>query len=386
MKLRLNRPTILLLILLSGTALRGQQIGKYVPISAGSEADRAMTEINATTDSVQKLALIDKFATAPGLGDMALVANELYVNYYMTQKNYDKAFEYGDKLFAIDPDNFSNAINMVRAAAEKNDQDRLASYGEKAGAILTRFKASPAPAGTAADSWEQQKTKTLEANQDNIRYVQQLVFNGTYQSADPAMRASNLLRFATAFPDSPYALPAMGVAATSYQQAQNNAKMVEVANAVLTKDPNNLGMLLLLSDHYGEKGEQLEKAESYAQKASKLADSAQRPENVTEDQWKKQADLQKGLALCALGQVNLQRRNNVVAAQNFQAAAALLKSNDGSYARNQYRLGFALINLKKMPEAKAAFAQAASVNSPYKALAQDKLKGLAGPTTRRKAS
>jgi tetratricopeptide (TPR) repeat protein len=86
--------------------------------------------------------------------------------------------------------------------------------------------------------------------------------------------------------------------------------------------------------------------------------------------------LQKGLALSALGQVNIQKKNNAQAVDNLRTAAPLLKSDDGGYARNQYRLGFALLNLKRMPEAKAAFTDAASVNSPYKALAQEKLKSL----------
>jgi len=49
------------------------------------------------------------------------------------------------------------------------------------------------------------------------------------------------------------------VAATSYQQAQNAPKMLEVANGLLAKDPNNLGMLLLLSDYYCDKPDQLGK-------------------------------------------------------------------------------------------------------------------------------
>jgi len=31
----------------------------------------------------------------------------------------------GDKLFALDPDNFQNAMNMIRAASEKGDSERL---------------------------------------------------------------------------------------------------------------------------------------------------------------------------------------------------------------------------------------------------------------------
>ena len=240
------------------------------------------------------------------------------------------------------------------------------------------------PEGVAADKWEQDKARALENNQDNYNFVQQAVYGGAYQAKDAAKRADALLRFAKTFPDSPYAMQAMGVAASSYQQAQNAPKMMEVANAILAKDPNNMGMLLLVSDYYGEKGEQLDKAEGYAQKAVTLAGSAQKPSDVPEDQWKQQTALQKGLALSTLGQINLQKKNNSGAMQNFQAAAPLLKTNDTSYARNQYRLGFALLNLKKIPEAKAAFTEAASVNSPYKSYAQDKLKALPATTAARK--
>src|SRR5262250_69014 len=140
-----------------GSNLYGQQIGKYVSISAGSDADRAMTEINAAADPAQKLALIDKFAQQFGEGDMALVANENYVNYYITQKQYAKAFEYGDKVFAVDSGNFNNAVNMVRAASEKGDAEKLLSYGEKAKNIVSAYKGSAAPEGIASDKWEQEK-------------------------------------------------------------------------------------------------------------------------------------------------------------------------------------------------------------------------------------
>src|SRR6266478_611569 len=361
----------------SASSALAQQIGKIVTVQAGSDADHAISEINAATDPAQKLALIGTFAEGAGKeGDYPILVNGLYVDYYLAQKNYDKAFEYGDKLFALDQDNFQNAMNMVRAASEKGDADRLISYGEKAQGILQRYKNAPAPSGTSAEAWTQQKAQTLEANKDGIAYIQNAVFSGVYQAKDAGKRAALLVRFAQIFPDSPYANQALGVAATAYQQAQNGPKMLEVANGLLAKDPSNLGMLLLLADYYGEKGEQLDKAEAYAKKAASLADSAPKPEGVADEQWKQQTTLQKGIALSALGQVNLQKKDNASAVQNFQAAAPLLKSNDASYARNQYRLGYAFLNLKKLPEAKQAFTDAASVNSPYKQPALDKLKTL----------
>ena len=371
---------VLILLACSAFPALGQQIGKFVPIPAGSDADHALTEINAATDPAQKLTLIDTFAAGAGKeGDFPIVTDGLYVETYIALKNYDKAFEYGDKLFALDPDSFQNAQNLVRAAAEKGDVDRLITYGEKAAGIWNRYKDSPAPADTAANAWEDQKKRTLESNKDVMTYVQQLIFSGVYQAKDAAKRAALLVRFAQAFADSPYAIQALGVAATAYQQAQNAPKMLEVANSLLAKDPNNIGMLLLLSDYYGEKGEQLDKAEAYAKKAVTALETAQKPEGSTDEQWAQQKSLQKGLALSSLGQVNIEKKDNAQAVTNFKAAAPLLKPDDGSYARNQYRLGFALVNLKRNAEAKEAFTQAASVNSPYKALALDKLRSAAGP-------
>jgi tetratricopeptide (TPR) repeat protein len=385
---RIKWLSLAVILLCAWNAAVGQQIGKNVPIQAGSEVDHALNEINATADPAQKLALIEKFADGPGKeGNYPLVANGLLVDYYLSQKNYDKAFEYGDKLFALDPDNFQNAINMVRASAEKGDVEKLSSYGEKAGGIMQRYKAAPAPEGTSAEMWKEQQTHTMEANKDSYVYVQQLVFSGVYQVKEPAKRAALLVKFAQAFPDSTYSNQALGVAATAYQQAQNTPKMLEVANGLLAKDPNDIGMLLLLSDYYGEKGEQLDKAETYAKKAISTLETAAKPEGVTDEQWAKQKGLQRGLALSSLGQVNIEKKDNAQAVENLKAAAPLVKPDDGSYARNQYRLGFALLNLKRNAEAKEAFTQAASVNSPYKGLAQDKLKGLAGAgPARRKAS
>jgi len=369
-------------------ATNAQHIGKYVPIAAGSDADRAIQEINAATDPAQKLALIDKFASGLGQGNMEIVTDELYVNYYLTQKNYAKTYEYGDKLFAIDADNLQNAVSLVRAASEAGDADKLLLYGEKTSGLLQRFSASAAPSGTSEEQWKTDKTTALQTNADSIRYIEQAVYAGVYQTKDAAKRAGQLARFAALFPASPCANPALGVAATSYQQAQDVPKMLEVANGLLAKDPNNLGMLLLLADYYGEKGEQLDKAEAYAKKAASLADTAPKPEGVADDQWKQETTLQKGIALSSLGQVNLQKKDNATAVQNLQAAAPLLKTNDVSYAMNQFRLGYAYLNLKKLPEAKQAFTDAASVNSPYKQPALDKLKGLPAkaPVTRKRAA
>ena len=372
------RITIVLFLagLLAAVPLRGQ-LGKAVIIAAGSEVDHQLNDINAATDPAAKLKLIDAFSAAHPESDLQILADEQYVNYYLNAKQYDKAFEYGDKLFALDPDNFSNAVNMVRAANEKGDTDRLFAAGEKASGILQRFKAQPPPAGTNPEAWKADQQQKLESVKDNRDYIEQSLMNAAYQQKDAAKKALLLVRFANLYPDSPNAGLALGAATVTYQQAQNRPKMLETANSALAKDPDNVGILLLLADDYSEKGEQLDKAEAYAKKAATLCDTAKKPEGVSDADWQKQVNLQKGLAFSALGQIDLQKKLNPAAVDSLTKAAPLLKSNAAVYARNQYRLGFAYLNLKNTAGAKQAFTDAASVDSPYKGPAQDRLKGIA---------
>jgi tetratricopeptide (TPR) repeat protein len=375
--LRIRILTVLVIVACFAAVPVRAQLGKSVIIAAGSEVDHQLNDINAATDPAAKLKLIDAFAAAHSEADLQILADEQYVNYYLNAKQYDKVFEYGDKLFALDPDNFSNAVNMVRAANEKGDTDHLFAAGEKAAGILQRFKAQPPPAGTSPEAWKAQQRQNLESIKDNQDYIEQSLMNAAYQQKDPAKKAALLVRYANLFPDSPNSTQALGAAAITYQQAQNRPKMLETATSVLAKDPDNLGMLLLLADDYSEKGEQLDKAEAYAKKAASLCDTAKKPGGVSDADWQKQINLQKGLAYSALGQIDLQKKLNPAAVDSLTKAAPLLKSNTAVYARNQYRLGFAYLNLKKTAEAKQAFTEAASVDSPYKGPAQDKLKGLA---------
>jgi tetratricopeptide (TPR) repeat protein len=363
------------------------QLGKNVSVPAGSEADKQLNAILSAEPS-QKLPLIDAFSQANATGDLQIVADEQYVLYYLNAKQYDKVFEYGDKLFALDPDNYGNALNMVRAASEKGDSDHLFQYGEKANAIVEKYKAAPAPAGANADEWAKNKTDKLASIKEDQDYIRQALLNGAYNAKDPAKRADYFLRFTKLYPDAPESEQALTMAASAYQQAQNRPKMQEVANTALAKDPNNIGMLLLLADDYSEKGDQLDKASEYAKKASALTDTAKKPDNVTDQQWQQQTTIQKGLALSILGQINLQRKQNTQAVDSLTKAAPLLKSNAALYARNEYRLGFAYLNLKRNPDATKAFTEAASVDSPYKAPAQQKLAELGGakPAVRKKAS
>jgi tetratricopeptide (TPR) repeat protein len=374
----MRRFIVALLLVLAAAAPLSAQIGKQVLVMVGTPEDRALTEINRTSDPAQKLQLIEKFYADFGKGDTALLAYELFMNYYLNAKDFDKVLEYGEKSLALDPENFNAAVTMFRAAQDKRDVEKMFDLGKRITAIITRYKQLPAPEGYDADPWNAVKTAALEKAQPNLNYVEYALFSLGNQAQDRAQKIAYLERFLTLFPDSQYTRYAEGQLAAIFQLTQEYPKMLANAQKVLARDPDNVNMLLLLADYYSEKGEELDKAEQYARKVIDLLNKAEKPAEFSDEQWQKQKSLQLGVAQSALGQALINRDKLQEALDAFTAAKELLRDNLVIYARNLYRLGFTLAKMKRPADARTVLTEAVSIDSPYKALAQDTLDRL-GP-------
>jgi tetratricopeptide (TPR) repeat protein len=379
----MKRIVILMAAVLASAASAGAQIGKSVSVGAGTDEDRALSEIYAAPDGPEKIALLDKFMADYGKGDMALLADQLYAQTYLAMKNYPKVYEYGEKALALDPDNLTTAVSMVHAADEQGDAKKVFDAGEKVAAILARYKASPPPEGTSPEMWASQKQAVLANAQADIGYAQYAMVNAAYKTAQPVARAALFERYVATFPDSSYTATVREQTAIAYQQAQNTPKMIATAQSVLAADPNNISMLLLLSDYWSDNGQQLDKAADFANKALSLLPKAAKPENVTDEQWQQQVALQKGIALTSLGEVYVNKNQNPQAVDAFKQASPLLKSSTVTYARNLYRLGFTLAKMQRVPEARTVLTEAVSINSPYRAQAQETLDKIGGAAARK---
>jgi len=364
------------------------QIGKSVSVAAGTPEDKALTDIYAATDGPDKIALLDKFMADYGKGDLELLGDQLYVQSYLAQKDYAKVYEYGDKVLALDPDNFSTAVIMVHAAEEQGDGKKLFDACQKVAAIVKRYKSAAPPEGTAADTWNAQRDAVLKTVEGDVGYVQYALLNAAYKTTDASARAALLEGYAATFPDSTYTVSAREQTAIAYQQAQNAPKMVAAAQSLLTSNPDDISMLILLADTWCNDPAHLDKAAAYAQHALELLAQAKKPDNVDDAQWQKQVAIQKGLAYSSLGEVNVNKggARTGQAIDQFKQAAPLLKSDTFSYAQNQYRLGFTLAKLQRIPEARVVLTEVIGLNSPYKSRALDTLNKIGGPVASGKAA
>ena len=360
------------------------QIGTPVRVPAGSPEDHALAAIAAAPTNEAKLALLDKFVAEFGKGPLAVAAYEQYVAIYTGEKQYDKAFEYADKALGQDPDSYNLAYAALQAAQEKGDVEREFRYGLAMAGMISRYKAKAAPAGEDARAWEAHKQETLAGTAATMNYVSGTLFNAARGVQDAKRQAELLESYSIAFADSPYAEPAQTLVADSYRRMREYDKMTAFAQQVLEKDPENVGMLLLLADDGSDRGVNLKQAGEYARKALEAIPKQQRPAGATDEQWAQRTTVQQGIAWTSIGQVQILEKHETPALEAFEKAAPLLKSEPFLYARNQYRLGFALLNLKREDEAKKALTEAASLDTPYRALAQEKLNSLKATPAKRK--
>ena len=375
---RIVRPAILVLALASLFAGAARaQLGKRVMTTAGTPEDKSISEIYATTDPAARLALLDKFMADLGKGDFELLGDQIYVATYLEQKNYPKVYEYGEKVLKLDPTDFGTLAKMVQAADEAGDTSKIFDFGERAGKILTDYKAS----GAADDNAKAVMAQVLEENSAEIGRVEYSMYSAAAKSTSPIDKGGLMERYAAAFPDSPYTKDARDNAAIAYIQGQKSDKGVEVAQKNLAADPDDLTMLLLLADYWSDKGTpaQLDKAAQFAQKAIDNLTTAKKPDGFSDDDWKSRVALQQGVAYSAIGMVDVNKGKNPQAVDAFKKASPLLKADNVSYGRNLYRLGFTLAKMRRLPEAKVVLNQAIAVNSPYKALAKQTLDTISNP-------
>lgn len=218
-------------------------------------------------------------------------------------------------------------------------------------AIVTLFAASAwaqqttqpqtqgAPAAQAAPSQAQapQKKEIKDPAEYNA-YV------GAVQQSDPAGKISGLEAFLTQYPNSVMKEDALEVLMGAYQQAGNQAKMLETAQRVLQANPNNLRALALLvfsKRQAAEAGqnpkENLASAAQYANQGLEALKTASKPEGMSDADFEKLKTQASVIFNGAAGIAALQNKDYPHAQANLKAAV----EGDPNELRNVYPLALA---------------------------------------------
>jgi tetratricopeptide (TPR) repeat protein len=192
------------------------------------------------------------------------------------------------------------------------------------------------PAAQPAASQPQQKKEIKDPAEYNA-YV------GAVQQTDAAAKISGLEAFLNQYPNSVMKEDALELLMGTYQQAGNQAKVIDTANRLLTANPNNVRALTLLA--FNERAAQKwADARQHAEKGLQALPNMSKPDGVSDADFAKQKAQLGGLLNSVAGFSALQMKDNAAAEKYLRAAVEA----DPNNVENVYPL--ALASLTATPE------------------------------------
>ena len=172
------------------------------------------------------------------------------------------------------------------------------------------------------------------------------------------------------YDDSPNANTAYFVA-KAYQSLNDQANFRRWGQRVVRHDPNNLQILVELSNSYWRAND-FDNTVTYANQALQAAEKANKPDSQTADQWSAQLNQVRGFCYRALGEADYVKTDNAAARGNFEKSIEYDARNDFA----QYRLGLIYWGAGRTNQAILALANAFVLNGPSSKEARDQLNQL----------
>lgn len=364
--------------LLGALPLRGQQPCPRLPVVINTPEDKLMLAVNGAESPEQQVEALNQFAAEHPDSRFIPCVNEYLTVTYLKLQDYAKAIEAGEKDLALDYLDLNLMLNLLKAYvaggnAGDNAFDLIGKAPRQIHDEITTTSSGSAEETAKAREGAEEQAKDFRA------YMEYAFFQLLPRLPDAAKRIANLEAFLKAYPDTPNTNQVNVQYFMAYQMANQPDKMFEYGEKAVASDPENVATLNLVADAYGNSQSHLKEANEDAKKALELATKMAKPENMTDEQFKKFRDTQMGLAHATLGFVSFQegsaKHRVAPAISEFKTAVDLLDSNPTLQARTLFYLGYAyeVLYPPNHRAAAEALTKSAGMQSPWQAQAQDLL-------------
>jgi len=220
----------------------------------------------------------------------------------------------------------------------------------QAGSAAPPQASQPQPA-QASPSQPQQQKKEIKDPAEYNAYV------GAAQQTDAAAKISGLEAFLTQYPNSVMKEDALELLMGTYQQAGNQAKVIDAANRLLAVNPDNTRALVLLA--YNERaGQKWADARQHAERGLQALAKMAKPDGVSDADFAKQKTQLGGLLNSVAGFSALQLKD-YAAAQQFLRPAVEADPNN---VENVYPLALAYLTATPPDDVNGLFFIARAAN------------------------
>jgi len=351
----------LVLALLTVPAV-AQQPRQKLEFDLNTPEGQLLTQIGRELDDAKKDMLMQEFLDKyPKHDDAAWVCAMLAVD-YNGQKEYDKALDITEKVYASDPD-MDVAYAGLKAAEGKEDVALVKKWAGRTSAASRKALASAKPPANDEGKKQATYTKDVDIYSEYALYVLALKVKEPKETIDlmDTLEHQN--------PKSQY----LSIGAPNYfealEKAGEGAKACPAATRMAGADAKNAEAMLFAAQ-CSWTGNRADGVVNYGTKAAAALNSRPKPEGTSDSDWAGKKATMLGSANFYIGQGYTMQQRYGPANKALRASLGSIKGNEGFYAIALFDLGLANYNLGKsvgdksqMREGLKFFEQSAAMSS-----------------------
>jgi tetratricopeptide (TPR) repeat protein len=331
------RQFAILMVLFAGAWTATAQHHKPATIDAGTQEGQLLQQIGGETDQAKKLAMLEDFAAKYPKHEGAAWVYEQMMDAYSKAGQYDKVFDSGEKLLALDPADVETAYACLQAAEAKKDPDQVIKWSARTSALARKAAEAPKPTeADAVDAWTHQVdyAKQVDVRSEYSLYATML------ETTDPKKRIQLGEALEQRNPQSQYLAQMAQPRFIAYMQTGERVKAVALARTVLDKDQSSVEMLLAVADSE-QTAKHWDSAAALSKKAAEVAAAKPKPEGVADADWEKWKTQMTGQAHWTAGLAYAGAAKWLLADKELRIALPGVKSDNAMFAEALFYLGLA---------------------------------------------
>jgi tetratricopeptide (TPR) repeat protein len=295
--------------------------------------------IQQEEDPLEKLHYMEQFSVQfPSNSAIAWVYDQLQPA-YMKEKAWDEAMRIGEKRIQLEPDNLEAAKLSLKAAESKASTEDIQKWADCNWRIAARVAAK---GGKAA----------ADAQQIQV-YAEYSLYNVAQQTTDDMARLRLLESLKEMNPKSPYVENVPADAFAIYKKLNQMDKAIALAQQTLAEQPDNVDMLMAISEYYFGKQEARDKIIANSAHLVEVLQNKPRPATLTEEDWQKKKTHMVGTAYYMAGISASFSGQYGKADQYLRAALPLIGNDAAQQASALYELGMSNYRMADSAPARA---------------------------------
>jgi len=232
------------------------------------------------TDRTEKLHYMEQFASQYPKHPAVLWVYDQLQPAYLNLKQFDDAMRIGDLRLTREPDNLDAAKLTLTAVEGTKDTDLFQKWSDRVWEAAAKAASGP----------RAEEARQLQS------YVEYRLYSMALEATTPQARIDQFQALERRNPKSAYAANLPEQYFEAYREMGNTEKTFEIAQNILSTDPDNTDMLIAVADHYFRKDEHHDRVLAASQKVIEILDTKTRPDSVSEDDWTKKKNQTLGNA------------------------------------------------------------------------------------------